>query len=133
MLYAQKVKSFIYTGKTQREAYIKGCFSLMNIMTSKEFKNASLKIDKVENGEEQVKITFSIYTNLGLNQEQSHFCKTCKGINKSSFIEGKRSCSRCKLKRFLELAKEKAMVSKRYYKKEIEKKEIRSDESSNHK
>lgn len=105
----------------------------MNIMTSNEFKNASLKIDKVENGEEQVKITFSIYTNLGLNQEQSHFCKTCKGINKSSFIEGKRNCSRCKLKRFLELTKEKAMVSKRYYKREIEKKEIRSDESSNHK
>ena len=133
MFYAQKVKSFTFTGSTPREAYVRGCVSLINVITSKEFKNASLKIEKIENENEQVRMTFSIYTNLGLNAEQSHFCKTCKGINKSSFIQGNWKCSNCKLKSFLGVAKEKAMVSKRFYKKEIEKKEIRSNEGANSK
>lgn len=134
MYYSQKVKSFTFSGKTKREAYIKTCSSLMNILTSNDFKNASFKIDKIEEIEERIYITSSIYTNLGLNAEQSHFCKTCKGINNSSFMHGERSCNRCKLKSFLILTKEKAMVSKRFYKKEIGKKEIRSDaQSSNSK
>ena len=134
MLYSQKVKSYVFSGSSIREAYIKSCSSLMNILTSKEFKNASFKIDKIEEKEDRTYLTVSIYTNLGLNAEQSHYCKTCKGINNSSFIHDERSCSRCKLKSFLSLAKEKAMVSKRFYKKEIGKKEIRSDaQSSNSK
>ena len=134
MFYSQKVKSYTFSGSSTREAYIKACSYLMNILTSNKFKNASFKIDKIEEKEENIYITASIYTNLGLNAEQSHYCKTCKGINSSSFIHDKRTCSKCKLKAFLSLAKEKAMVSKRFYKEEISKKEIRSDaQSSNSK
>lgn len=113
MTFSLKVRSFTFTGETEQEAYIQGCKKLAKYMASKKYSNLSFKIERVANVPNA--FTFTLYTNIDVGEEQRHFCKVCKEIHCSFFINEEYNCARCNLKSFLRRAQQKANISKGFY------------------
>lgn len=112
-----KVKSFVITAPTEKEAYLKGCKQLAKYMASKKYKNLTFKIERTS--EDENKFVFTMFTNLDLGEEQKIFCKTCRDYHCSFFVNEDYNCSRCNLRSFLEKAEQKSRISKSFYKREM--------------
>ena len=112
-----KVKSFVITANSEKDAYIKGCKQLAKYMASKKYKNLSFKIERASGNENA--FIFTMFTNLDLGEEQKIFCKTCRDYHCSFFVNEDYNCSRCNLRSFLEKAEQKSRISKSFYKREM--------------
>ena len=112
-----KVKSFVITASTEKEAYLKGCKQLAKYMASKKYKNLTFKIERTSGNENT--FIFTMFTNLDLGEEQRNYCKTCRDYHCSFFINEDYNCSRCNLKNFLEKKKKKSRISKSFYNHEM--------------
>lgn len=118
MLLSYKIKSFKIKADSEKEAYLKGCKELAKYMASKRYKNISFKIERLKEAENT--FVFTMYTNIDLGEEQRDFCKICREFHCSFFINEHYNCDKCNLKAFLNKCKEKARVSKNFYKKKFE-------------
>ena len=114
MFLSVKVKSYIIQANSEKEAYLKGCKSLANVMASKKYSNLSFKIERPKDLTNS--FVFTIYTNIELRSLQKDFCKVCKEFHCQFYINEDWNCSRCNMKSFLVRAEEKAKISKGYYK-----------------
>lgn len=112
-----KVKSFVITANSEKDAYMKGCKQLAKYMASKKYKNLSFKIERTSGNENT--FIFTMFTNLDLGEEQKIFCKTCRDYHCSFFVNEDYNCSRCNLRSFLEKAEQKSRISKSFYKREM--------------
>ena len=112
-----KVKSFVITANSEKDAYIKGCKKLAKYMASKKYKNLSFKIERTSGNENT--FIFTMFTNLDLGEEQKIFRKTCRDYHCSFFVNEDYNCSRCNLRSFLEKAEQKSRISKSFYKREM--------------
>lgn len=112
-----KVKSFVITANSEKDAYIKGCKQLAKYTASKKYKNLSFKIERASGNENT--FIFTMFTNLDLGEEQKIFCKTCRDYHCSFFVNEDYNCSRCNLRSFLEKAEQKSRISKSFYKREM--------------
>lgn len=113
MTFSLKVKSFIFQAETEQEAYIKGCKKLAKYIASKKYKNVSFKVERVN---EQNTFAFIMFADIDVNVEQRQYCKMCKEIHCSFFVNEEYNCSRCNLKNFLKRLQQKGNVSKAFYK-----------------
>ena len=113
-----KVKSFIISAETEKDAYLKGCKQLAKYMASKKYKNLTFKIERA--GEN--KFVFTMFTNSDLGEEQRAYCKTCRDYHCSFFVNEDYNCSRCNLKNFLMRAEQKSRISKSFYNHEMKNK-----------
>lgn len=114
-----KICSFIVEAETEKEAYIKGCKKMAPLIASKKYKHTSSKIERVPGSENTFQ--FVIFTNIDLGSEYRNFCKMCKEMHCSFYINEEYNCARCNLRVFIERTEQKARVSKGYYKKEFQK------------
>lgn len=112
MDFSQKVRSYIFVGVTPREAYITGCKQLAKFIASSKYTNLSFKAQRIEG---KSAFRFTIYTNLDLALSQKEFCKICKEIHCSFFVNEEYNCSRCNMKSFLKRVKQKSNISKGFY------------------
>lgn len=113
MTFSIKVKDFEFTGKTEQEAYLKGCKSLAKYMASSKYKNLSFSIERLSGAQPTVK--FTLCTNIDANAEQKQFCKMCKEFHCSFYVNEEYNCSRCNLKTYLKRIQQKGSVSKNFY------------------
>lgn len=111
-----KIASYEYSGTSYGEAYLKGCKSLSKILQHEQI---TMNVEKAD--EERHMVIFNIYANVDMNESQREFCKICKEFHCSFFINEEYNCARCNLKAYLKRLKEKANVSKGYFKSQIEK------------
>ena len=118
MTFSLKVKSFTVTGETEQEAYIKGCKHYAKYMASKKYTNLSFKIERVAGAPNA--FTFTLYTNIDVNAEQRQFCKMCKEMHCSFFVNEEYNCARCNLKSFLKRVQQKGNISKGFYMSRVE-------------
>lgn len=114
---ALKICSYKFHAFSEKEAYLQGCKKLANIMASKKYQNITTKI--INLGENTFE--FVVYTMLDITEEQSHFCKMCKEMHCSFYINEEYNCSRCNYKTFLKRIREKLMISRSYYREQFRK------------
>ena len=117
MYITAKICSFDITAESEKEAYIKGCKKAASMVASKKYKNTSMKVERSREGV----LTFTILTNIDLGQDYKMFCKMCKEMHCSFYINENYNCDSCNLKAFLNRIEEKAKVSKSFYKREFTK------------
>lgn len=118
MLFSQKVKSFVFVGLSEKEAYLKGCKELAKYTASKKYRNLSFKVERVEDSENTIR--FVIYTNIDIGENQKKYCELCKRYHKAFFVNEEYNCSRCNLKTFLKRLQQQSNISKQYYRRMIE-------------
>ena len=114
-----KVKSFTVSAYSEKEAYLKGCKQFAKYMANPSYKNVTFKIERVPSVENE--FIFTMFTNLDLGEEQRNYCKMCKEFHSSFFINETYNCNECKLAAFLKKAKQKAQISKGFYREKFEK------------
>ena len=114
-----KICSFIARGENKKQAYLNGCKKVAKFWGSKKYKNVSCKIERISKDENA--LLFVLFTTLDLGKEKSQYCKMCKEMHCSFFINEDYNCSSCKLEGFFKKVKEKALVSKNFYKTEFKK------------
>ena len=112
---ALKICSYKFHAFSEKEAYLQGCKKLANVMASKKYQNITTKI--INLGENTFE--FVVYTMLDITEEQSHFCKMCKEMHCSFYINEEYNCSRCNYKTFLKRMREKLMISRSYYREQF--------------
>lgn len=112
-----KIASFEIEAEDSKAAYLKGCKKIAKFVASKKYKNLAMKV--VNLGER--KFCFILYTMLDITEEQSHFCKMCKEMHCSFYINEEYNCSRCNYKTFMKRMREKLTISKGFYREEIKK------------
>lgn len=117
MQLSAKVCEFVFVGKTKQEAYIKGCKAVAKYIASNKYENISNKIVWMKSKEPTVK--FILYTNIDANNEIRNFCKICKEIHTSFFINEEYNCARCNLKAYMRHSQQKISISKNFYKSRI--------------
>lgn len=108
-----KIKSFVFSGETEQEAYIKGCKELAKYMASKKHSNISVKINRIS-GQKNT-FEFVLLANIDASAAQSEFCKVCKEFHCSFYVNEEYNCARCNLKSYLTRLKQKANISKAYF------------------
>lgn len=118
MVCAFKIKSFLFASDNEKEAYIKGCKQLAKFMASPKYTNLFFKIERISSQKNTFK--FTMYSEVDAKEEQKHYCKLCKEMHHSFFINENYNCSRCNLKAYLKRIEQRGSVQKGYYKKEIE-------------
>lgn len=116
MLLTLKVKSFLVKSDNEKEAYIDGCKKYAKYIASSKYKNLMLKVDRTSVKGEFV---FTIFTNVELSGDQKNFCKMCKEIHSSFFVNEEYNCNRCNLKTFLLREEQKLRISKQFYKEKM--------------
>lgn len=114
---AIKIGSWTFKATDEKSAYLKGCKKLASVMASKKYRNITTKI--VNMGENTFQ--FVVYTMLDITEEQSHFCKMCKEMHCSFFINEDYNCSRCNYKTFMKRMQEKLRISRSYYREQFKK------------
>lgn len=114
-----KVKSFTITSYSEKEAYIRGCKEFAKYMANPKYKNITFKIERAPSVENE--FIFTMYTNLDLGEEQRNYCKMCKEFHTSFFINESYNCNECRLQAFLQKAKQKAQISKGFYREKFDK------------
>lgn len=119
MYLTEKVCSFTVIADSKKEAYLKGCKKAAKYVGSQKYRNMSSKIENVGQNE----FVFTLFTNIDLSPEIAQFCKMCKEYHCSFFVNEEYNCSRCNLKTFMERTKQKAKVSKEFYKERMKNKE----------
>lgn len=112
-----KICSWKFKAFNERDAYLQGCKKLASVMASKKYQNLTTKIIRSANNE----FEFVVYTMLDITEEQSHFCKMCKEMHCSFFINENYNCNRCNYKVFLKRMKEKLIISRSYYREQFRK------------
>lgn len=117
MTISLKVKSFIFTGESEQEAYILGCKKMAKYIASKKYDNLSFKVERAQ---EENTFIFNVLANIDVGAEQRDFCKICKEFHCSFFINEEYNCARCNLKSFLRRLHKKGNVSKGFYNGRIE-------------
>lgn len=118
MICATKIKSFLFNGVDEKHAYIKGCKQLAKFTASLKYTNLFFKIERLQTSEHVFK--FTLYSGLDMGQVQHEFCSVCKEIHTSFFMNENSNCERCNLKAYLKRLKQKANISKGFYKNEVE-------------
>lgn len=113
-----KIKSFIVKGDSEKEAYLKGCKKFAKYMASKKYERISFTIERDTKRENA--FIFSAFTTFNLGEEQRNFCKMCKEMHSSFFVNEEYNCSSCKLHSFFERTAQKMRISRSYYRHEME-------------
>ena len=117
MLYSVKIKSLKFTGVSKQEAYLKGCKKLAKFIVNPE--NVTVKIDN--DPEDNNSIIFTLFASIALNSEISDYCKMCKEFHCSFYVNEEYNCNTCNLKNCMNRTKQKASITKLYYKHKFEK------------
>lgn len=117
MDWIKKVKSFTFSAENEKEAYLKGCKRLAKYMASPIYKYL---VTKIERTAEPNTFTFTIYTQININEEQKKFCKICKETHKLFYVNDSYNCNCCTFKTFLKRTEERANISRGFYKERIE-------------
>lgn len=115
-----KIGSFTSTAENKKQAYLNGCKRIAKFVANDKYKNISFSVEK--NSERDNSFIFTLFTNIDLSQDRSKFCKMCKEFHTSFYINEEYNCSRCNLATFLAREKQKAEISKNFYKKSMKKK-----------
>lgn len=113
-----KIKSFVVEGTDRKDAYLKGCKRYAQYIASSQFQNISLKVEHVEGNPKALR--FILLTTIDMREEQEAFCKICKELHCSFYINEEYNCSRCNLKSFLRKLQHRTNISKGYYKSKID-------------
>lgn len=108
---ALKICSYKFHAYSEKEAYLQGCKKLAGIMASKKYQNITTKIQHIGDNE----FEFVVYTMLDIMSEQTNFCRLCKEMHHSFFINENYNCSRCNYKTFLKRMQQKLRISKGFY------------------
>lgn len=114
MFLSIKVKSYVIQASSAKEAYLKGCKNLANVIASKKYPNLSFKVERPKDNSST--FIFNVYTNVELGPAQKEFCKTCKEFHCQFYINEDWNCSRCNMKAFLKIMEDKAKISRGFYK-----------------
>ena len=108
---SNKLCSFVVSADDKKEAYIKGFKRAAKYIASPNYRNISCKIESLDD----TSFLFSLYVNIDISEELSHFCKMCKIYHSSFFVNEDYNCSRCNLRTFIDRSAKKANVSKKFY------------------
>lgn len=117
MFISKKVKAYIIQGENEKEAYLKGCKKLANVIASKKYSNLTFKVERLK--KEKYTFVFTIFTTLPIGPMQKMFCKACKEFHCQFYINEEWNCARCNMKAFILKANEATNISKGYYKGEL--------------
>ncbi len=115
--FAFKVATFSFKATSEKEAYLMGCKKMAKIIATKKYQNLTTKI--INCGDNLFQ--FIVYTMLDITDEQRNFCKMCKEMHCSFFINEDYNCARCNYKSFMRRMLEKLRISKSYYREQFKK------------
>ena len=114
-----KVKSFIFSHEDAKKAYMMGCKKVAKYISKPE-RPANLTFSVERTKDEIPTFIFTVFAKIDMGEAQRTYCKICKEMHSSFFVNEEYNCSRCNLKAYLHRVKQSSNVSKGYYKKLIE-------------
>lgn len=84
----------VFVGATLKEAYMKAVkWYATNILTNKDFDNVQVSFIKDKEEAKVTMICFAVQDNE--DEIFSHFCKCCREVHKSFFLNEETACNRC--------------------------------------